>query len=609
MRFRVAVLVPGLTALLALALSSCGSSNNGSTTASGAPTGAAAQFAPPTAPPDNAQKGGNLNVIASGDVDYTDPGAEYYVFSYMVAEATQRALFGWQPDDVQLPTPDLADGDAQVSSDSKTVTIKIKSGVKFSPPVNREVTSSDVKYAIDRGLLPGVANGYETAYYSSISGYKQAEAAAKKDPTVAPDISGITTPDPHTIVFQLDRPVAKTYFVQALSLPITSPVPEEYAKKFDAQNPSGYGTHVVATGPYMIENNSSGTLTGYSPGKEIKLVRNPNWDASTDWRPAYLDTIDIQEGFSDTVSATKKILSGSSEINGDFGLPAEGLKLAATQYPDQLTLTPTAGFRHVALNMSKPPFDDINVRKAVIANSDREALRATRGGILIGPIATHYIPPLIPGFDQAGGLAGPQGSQFDFLQHPTGDPALAASYMKKAGFSSGKCEGSNCDITMVGDNSPPGSDTSQVVKSQLEELGFNVSLQPVTHDLMYTKFCSVPKNEPNVCPNVGWVADFHDPQPLLEPTFNGNDILTSNNSNWPLLDDKSINDAMTKADLITDPTQRAQAWAKIDEQISAQAPAIPWVWDNEANAESSDVAGVINTFNISWDLTYTSLKK
>ena len=197
----------------------------------------------------------------------------------MVAEATQRSLFGWQPDDVALPTPDLADGDAQVSSDSKTVTIQIKSGVKFSPPVNREVTSSDVKYAIERGLLPGVANGYEEAYFSSISGFKQAQAAAKKDPTVAPEMSGITTPDSHTIVFQLDRPVAKTYFVQALSLPLSAPVPEDYAKKFDAQNPSGYGTHVVSTGPYMIENNSSGTLTGYSPGKEIKLVRNPNWDA------------------------------------------------------------------------------------------------------------------------------------------------------------------------------------------------------------------------------------------------------------------------------------------------------------------------------------------
>ena len=152
----------------------------------------------------------------------------------------------------------------------------------------------------------GRLNGYEEAYFSDIAGFKQAQAAAAKDPTKAPNISGITTPDSHTIVFKLDRPVAKTFFVQALSLPLSSPVPADYAKKFDAQNPSGYGTHVVATGPYMIQNNSSGELTGYSAGKEIKLVRNPNWDASKDWRPAYLDSITFKPRSSSTRQSSSR---------------------------------------------------------------------------------------------------------------------------------------------------------------------------------------------------------------------------------------------------------------------------------------------------------------
>ena len=49
----------------------------------------------------------------------------------------------------------------------------------------------------------------------------------------------------------------------------------------------------------------------YTPNKEIHLVRNPNWKASdADFRPAYLDDINIQEGFADTVSAGKKMLDG-----------------------------------------------------------------------------------------------------------------------------------------------------------------------------------------------------------------------------------------------------------------------------------------------------------
>ncbi len=587
------VALPGLIAVLAFALSACGGGGGTNTTA------AQQQFAPPTAPPDNAQKGGDLTVLAAGDVDYMDPGAAYYQFTYMITSATQRPLLSWQPDDVAQPTPDLADGPPDISSDFKTLTFHLKKGIKYSPPYSKEVTSADVKYAIERGLMPGVANGYEAAYLGSIHGFAQAQAAVKQNPTQAPDISGIETPDKYTLVFKLDKPEAAVV-EQALSLPISSPVPEAYAKQYDSQNPSTYGQHVLSTGPYMVKS--------YTPGKEIDLVRNPNWDPNLDWRPAYLDSITVQEGFADTASASKKILSGSAEVNGDFGTPPETLKLAATKYPDQLTLTPTGGNRYIALNTQKPPFNDINVRKAVIANSDREALRATRGGPLIGDVATHFIPPGIPGFEEAGGVAGPQGSEYDFVQHPTGDPQLAASYMKKAGFSSGKCEGSVCNITMVGDNAPPGKDTATVFKSQLEQLGFHVNFTPVDHDVMYTKFCNVPDNEPNVCPNVGWLKDFNDPQSILDVPFNGENIVSSNNSNWPLLDVPAINKAMDQARLINDPTQRAQAWGKIDDMIVAQAPAVPWVWDNQANIESADVAGVINKFNANWDLSFTSLK-
>ena len=595
MRFRwLRVFIPVVAlAAMGTALASCGGGGGGDEAENLVPS----QFQSPTAPPDNAKKGGTLTVISSGDVDFLDPGAAYYVFSYEVTYATQRPLFSYTPEGTTA-APDLAASEAEVSNGNKRVTVTLKSGIHYSPPVDREVTSEDVKYAFERGLLPGVANGYEEAYFGFIHGFKEAQAAARKDPTKAPDISGITTPDDQTIVFDLDKPVATQYLVGALSLPLSAPVPEEYAKKYDAQNPSGYGEHTVATGPYMVDS--------YSPGKEIKLVRNPNWDDSTDVRPAYLDAINFQEGFTDTVSATKKILTGQSMVNGDYGLPAESLKLAATKYPDQLYLQPGSGNRYVALNTSKPPFDDLNVRKAVIANADRTALIKTRGGPLAGEVATHFIYPNFPGFEDAGGV---KGADLDFLQSPTGDPDVAASYMKKAGFSSGKCEGSECDITMVGDDSPPGSDTAAVVKDELEQLGFNVNLQSVAHDLMYTKFCGVPKNAPNVCPNVGFVADFRDPQTLLDPTFNGASILPTNNYNWPQFDDPAINKAMNQAKLIVDTDQRNQAWGKIDDDITAQAPAIPWVWDNEANAASSNVAYVGAAWNTGLvDVSYASLK-
>src|SRR3954453_11773609 len=562
-RLRLLLPVPVLI-VLAGVLSSCG--GGGDSTSSSATSGIPSQFRAVTAAPSDTKSGGHLTVLAEGDIDYMDPGAAYYQFTYQMDEAKQRGVLGWQPADVQ-PSPDLADGPPDVSSDDKTITFHLRSGVKFSPPVDREVTSKDVKYAIERSIMPGVANGYTSTYLSALDGLKEAQAAVKKDPTVAPDISGITTPDDQTIVFKLTQPES-AIVIQLLSLPVSAPVPEEYAKKMDAETPSSYGQNVVFTGPYMVQNdcvnssgkvtdpNCSGKLTGYTPGNEIVMVRNPNWDSSTDFRPAYVDSITIQEGFTDPTQASQKILAGSDQLSGDF-VPSKTIiqQVASGQKysQDQMSFSPSGGNRFIALNTSEPPFNDVNVRRAVVAGTDRTALRNTRGGELVGAVATHYIPPGIPGFDQAGGYGTPKdpatGKPLDFLANPNGDVQLAESYMKKAGFKSGKCEGSVCDITMVGDNTPPGSDTATVMKDQLEKLGFNVNLQEVEHSSMYTRFCSVVKSEPNVCPNVGWIKDCNDPECILKVPFSGSTITASpaNNSNWPQLNDPTINKALLRA--------------------------------------------------------------
>ncbi|MSX12114.1 MAG: hypothetical protein F2811_06225 [Actinobacteria bacterium] len=582
-------------ALLALVLSltavACGSSSSTST-GSSSKVGAV-----PTEQSLTGKTGGKLTVLASSDVDYIDPGAAYYQFTFMVTTATQRALYSFGPDDAIDAVPDLATEAPDVSSDGKTVTVKIRSDVKFSPPVNRAATSADVKYAVERAFLPTVANGYAGAYFGDIIGVKEFQDGKAKE------ISGIETPDATTIVFNLNRGTGGVV-AGALALPISAPVPKEYAAKFDAKNPSTYGVNQVATGPYMIEADAKGALTGYEPGKKIDLVRNPNWDRATDFRKAYLDTINIEEGNDDTTVASRQILQGNGQVNGDFGPPPPVLKQIVSSTPDQLALTPSGGLRYVSLNTTMAPFDDLNVRKAVLAVFDREAMRATRGGPLLGPIANHFIPPEMGGFDEAGGLTG---TGVDFLKYPKGNLALAKEYMKKGGFPSGMYTGGQ-ELLMVGTSGGAAQKSSEVAAAQLEKLGFKPKLRLVTQDSMYTKFCNVPKAKVVICPNVGWLKDFADPQTILDPTFNGKNIVDVNNSNWPQLNVASINSAMDQAEVVVGSDARNKAWADIDRQITAQAPAVPWIWDDTANIRSTDVAGVINKFNSNWDLSFTSLK-
>jgi peptide/nickel transport system substrate-binding protein len=595
------LLALGAVASLALTVSACGDDDGG-----GGEAAVPSEFAPPTAAPDDAQKGGTLKVLANGDVDYMDPGAAYYQFTYMVTSAGHRTLVSYDPDDVEEPTPDGAVDLPDISGDGKTITYTIREGMHFAPPVNREITAADYEYAIERGLLPGVANPYIGGYLGDVVGFEKAEKEAADNPTGgAPDLEGVTAIDDRTLEIRLDSPTALGV-TGAMALPLSAPVPEEYAKEFDAENPSTYGDHVVFSGPYMVENNADGELTGFTSGKEINMVRNPNWDPDTDFRPAYLDAIQVQEGFTDTVSASRKILDGEASVNGDFSPPPTVLKQAAGAEEGQLTLTPSGGNRYISMNTQEPPFDDINVRKAVIANADREALRNTRGGELVGPVATHFIGPEFPGFEEAGGL---EGSGLDYVANPKGDPELAAEYMKKAGYESGKCEGPECEITEMGEDGPPDKDTAEVARGQLEELGFKVDFSLVNPDILYTRFCNAPDSMPDICPNVGWLKDFNDGQSMLELTFDGDNINSVNNSNWPLLDDPKINKAIADARVLTDQGERNKAWGEIDTMIMEQAPAIPWIWDNQANITSPDVAGVINKFNANWDLSFTSLEK
>ncbi|HEX6712883.1 MAG TPA: ABC transporter substrate-binding protein [Thermoleophilaceae bacterium] len=554
----------------------------------------------PTKAPASAKKGGVLTMISNGDVDNKlDPGYSYYQFDFILDNDLHRTLYRYKPNDTDKPSPDLAEGEPTISQDGKTITIKIRTGVKFSPPVNREVTTKDVKYAMERDFLPQVANGYAGGYWADIIGVDEYKAGKAKE------ISGITTPDDQTLVIKIKRPTA-AIVIGAMALPGTAPVPKEYAAKFDAGKQSQYGLHLVTTGPYMVENDASGKITGYQPGRRITMVRNPNWDKSTDWRPAYLDKIIVEEGDEPNVG-NRKILNGQSMVANptDLAPPPQFLKQNLNgPKKDQLIASPYTGrTRWVSLNTQVKPFDDINVRKAVFAGMDRKAMNLAFGGETVGKIANHIIPPGVAGFEEAGGLAGPD---LDFLKNPEGDPDLAAEYMKKAGFSSGKYNGPA--ILEVADNSTNQKAAATVVLNSLKNLGFKVNFRPVTRDTMYSKYCGVPKSKTNICPSTGWLKDFADPQTMLDLTFNGKNIIPANNSNWPQLDVPEINAAMTKAQTVVGDAERAKAWADIDKMVMEQAAAITWQWDKPYLVVSSNVNAVLNKENAAWDLSSISLK-
>ena len=301
----------------------------------------------------------------------------------------------------------------------------------------------------------------------------------------------------------------------------------------------------------------------------------------------------------------RQVLEGSDMVQNDT--PAQSIvKLAYEQFRTQLEISPGAGDHYIAVNNKQGPFANVNLRKAFWAALDRDAMNKARGGELVTNVMTHFIYPEIPGFEQAGGLKGPQ---VDYNEYPEGNMAVAAKYMKLAGYPSGKYTGSKT-LQVVGATGSPDAEDAEIVNQTLKNLGFKTKLNLVEQSVMYSKYCGAPAEEIDVCPSVGWVADFGDPQAVLDVPFNGKHIESDRQQQLgPGERPDDQRRRWTAAELVVGTQARADAWAQIDRELVAQAAAIPFDWDKQPNIESKDVAGVGDVWNIgAWDYSFTSLK-
>lgn len=599
--------------VLAVAAAACGSSSSSSGSAT-ATIPLKAGENPSSEVLYGKKSGGTLTAYSSIDFEHLDPGQTYFALDYIVVpNITQRPLFTYPPNSTTQLVPDLATeiptiANGGITDGGKTVTVHIQPNVRFSPPVNRAVTSADVAYGIERGANPNVANPYFAGYFGSASPSPLEGAESAK--YAGGPIPGIQTPNSTTIVFHMTKP-GSTTLINALSLATSSPVPESFAGPLDKHSPTTYGSqYLVATGPYMIQaNNTTGQFAGigYQTGKSLTLVRNPNWSASTytsAYRPpAYLNQINVKIGGDATVAGLQ-VLKGSDSVQLD-GATHTNVKLAYQSYPAQMTITPGVGTWYAALDNAHGVFTNVNLRKAFWAQLDRAAIVKVTGGPLVGEPMTHFIYPGNAGFLQAGGYPGPQ---VDYNKDVNGNHTVACKYMKLAGYPSCTYTGSQT-VQVVGGTNGDFPAWTQVVNSSLQALGFHTHVSLVDQSVLYAKYCGVPKQEIDVCPNVGWIRDFADPLSILYVPFYGPAIVPTNNSNWGQVNIPQVNSAMEQAALVVDPAARAQAWANVDKLLVDYAVAAPEYFSNQPELMSSDVAGVNDQWNQgSWDFAFTSLK-
>ena len=276
--------------------------------------------------------------------------------------------------------PDLATSIPTPTDGDKTYTFELRAGIRYS---NGEVVApGDFRRALERGF--GMSS-FVADYYGGLVGGE----ACENEPETCDLSEGIETYDvTRTITFHLVAPDPE--FLYKLTLPPAYPVPPSVPD--EEQLTSG----VPGTGPYMLE----APMTS----EALTLVRNPHFRV---WSPAaqpdgYVDRIEWSFGVG-YEAQVEAVAAGDA----DFALDAwisEGLAENLVRFPAQVHISSTAGTWFVVLNTEAPPFDNVEVRRAVNLALDRDrvaqiAAQVLGGGVL-SPLPTcQTIPPNFPGYE------------------------------------------------------------------------------------------------------------------------------------------------------------------------------------------------------------------
>jgi peptide/nickel transport system substrate-binding protein len=557
------------------------------------------------------EPGGTYRVDVETSFDFTadfDPTAEYTAIGWSFYNLLLRKLMTY-PMTSGAPgneaVPDLAATDPEVSADGKTYTFTLKDGIRFAPPVSREITSQDIKYSFDRLANPDIGSFGYPGYYEVIEGFTDvADGKAKT-------VSGIETPDDKTIVFHLTKPTGD--FPYRVAMAAAAPIPEEVAKCFTKAG--DYGRYVISSGPYMIEGSDQFDITscdtmkplsGYNPEKHLLLVRNTEYDQATDEvrlnRPDRFEfTINSnnEDCFNKTMAGQieDNICSETGKIIREY-TEDEDLQDNLKAYPDD-------GVWYLYMNLTQPPFDDVHVRKAMNLVMDKTAFRAAWGGPTVGDIATHILAPF---------LSPPELEGYDPYPSPdfTGDVAAAMEEMKQSRYDTdqdGLCDAPECKgVVNIMGNTERDKALVPIIEDGASKIGIEFKTRNLDNPY---EFIFTPKEKVPFSATAGWGKDYADAFTYFLYLFDGRTITPDFSYNEPLVGltpeqaqeigidyppdgvpsvDKDIDACIA----ISDATERVTCWGDLDKKIMEEVvPWVPWLWRNYTNTISDAVT--------SWD--------
>src|SRR5262249_10307550 len=225
----------------------------------------------------DAQRGGTLRLLGTGDIFNLDTTSGYYTVLNIIARGFTRQLVSFRssPDfrkELAL-APDVASpartrGNGGISADGRTYTFHLRKGVKWDTSPARQVTAADFVREFKmlcNPVSPTGAPGYFTSTIVGMTRYCDGFAKVKATaPAIAQYVNshalaGVVAKDDLTIAFHLLKPAPD--FSDILTLGFCSARPVEYMQY--VPDSAQFRQHTISDGPYKI--------TKYVATKEFQL--------------------------------------------------------------------------------------------------------------------------------------------------------------------------------------------------------------------------------------------------------------------------------------------------------------------------------------------------
>lgn len=494
--------------------------------------------------------------------------------------------------------PDLATSLPDVSPDGLTWTFRLKRGLRYAPPFSdTEIVAADIVRGLERVARVGHdAYGF---YYSVIEGFPEVQAGE------AESISGLETPDDHTLVFNISEPTGD--FAYRLSLPAASPIPHTPGGGVlgAAEGHDEYGRFLVATGPYMLEGSEAldfsrppseqEPVSGFRPDESLTLVRNPSWRPRSDkLRPAYVDRIEVQ--FVDSQEqAAERVAQGQADVPFSAGAPPLVPADILNRYRRERTLSnrvvvgPRDLIVYATMNLAEPPFDDIHVRKAVNFGVDKAGFLDLHSGgdPTVGRVTGHAI---------LDSLLNNLLLNYDPYATPgsAGDLERAKEEMAQSRYDrdgDGVCDDPVCRnvravVTPLEEG--VGRAEGRGFASDLEGLGITLDIKILGFDPFFRALTD-PTRRVALGINAGWLKDFPAAGSFVTPLFSRQGLGSGGCCNYSLVGATpdelrewgyevtpvpSVEEKVSEClPLVGD--EQVRCWAELDQQIMEQV--VPWV--------------------------------